>query len=609
MTNPAAASESLRKTSSLICLLVFGCLPMAARDLIRIPAQSYDGVDENTGIQVHIQIDSFLMPPTETTEQEFEVVTGSNPAIYRGTDLPVENVSWWDAIRYCNLRSIKEHLDPCYDLSTGKCDRTKNGYRLPTEAEWTLAAAEGAKSTNVHQFAALGSSNTKDVDALLQLVRKGPRPVAQYLPNRQGLYDMLGNVWEWCQDFFDSVIVYPRATNPDGPDSGIARVVRGGSFATSVSSWSKGYRSSLAPGERSRFTGFRVCRTDSVNVKSAATEANANWFKPYQEAPAGFEKSTGNLSPLLRTGTSRAASRKQWEEQVPALKQKWEKLLGSCPANLASPGLRVLHTNNGSGYRGTLAELQVEPDAWEDIYIMKPSRPAAHPLPVVIVPFYDVDPAVGSDMGGRRYTPPGVRSFALLAVQRGYIAVAIRWFGESYGESYAEAVANLAIRHPDCSGMGKWVSDARQLVNYLTTLPDVDPTRIAIMGHSLGGKMALYAGAFDSRIAVTVASEPGIGFSHSNYGDYWYFGHRLDAAPSGTDQHELLGMMAPRPFLLIGGDKFDGKDSWYYINAARPVYDLFGKPNNIGFLDHHQGHSPTPEAAWRAMEFLRHFLE
>jgi hypothetical protein len=121
--------------------------------------------------------------------------------------------------------------------------------------------------------------------------------------------------------------------------------------------------------------------------------------------------------------------------------------------------------------------------------------------------------------------------------------------------------------------------------------------------------MALYAAAFDSRIAVTVSSEPGIGFSHSNYDDYWYFGKRLAGAPPGTDQHELLGLIAPRPFLLIGGDKFDGADSWHYINAARQVYRLYGEPNAIGFLDHHQGHSPTPEAAFQAMEWLRHYLE
>ena len=75
-----------------------------------------------------------------------------------------------------------------------------------------------------------------------------------------------------------------------------------------------------------------------------------------------------------------------------------------------------------------------------------------------------------------------------------------------------------------------------------------------------------------------------------------------------TDQHELLGLIAPRPFLLIGGDVYDTAKSWYYINAARQVYNLYGKPLNIGYYNHHKGHPPTPEATWRAMEWLANFL-
>jgi acetyl esterase/lipase len=156
--------------------------------------------------------------------------------------------------------------------------------------------------------------------------------------------------------------------------------------------------------------------------------------------------------------------------------------------------------------------------------------------------------------------------------------------------------------------MGKWVSDAHALVNYLAKRPDVDSDRIGIIGHSLGGKMALYAAAMDERISVAVASELGMGFSQSNYDDYWYFGKRLAAAPPGTDQHELLGMLAPRPFLLIGGDQYDRENSWNYINSAKQVYALFDRANSIGYLNHHTGHTPTPDAVRAAMDWLKHFL-
>jgi dienelactone hydrolase len=586
------------------CILLCICFPLAARDMAHVPAQFYDAVDQRTGIKVHLRIDSFLISPTEVTEQEFESVMGFNPSRYPGANLPVENVSWWDAIRYCNRRSVREHLHPAYDLSTGRCDHNQDGYRLPTEAEWEAAAGENAK-VDLAKVAALGSSDTKDIAALMQLMARSPSTVATHQANRWGLYDMLGNVWEWCQDLFDPVVSFPDANNPHGPASGIARVIRGGSFASVTSSWSKGYRSSLAPETQSRFTGFRICRTVTPVCTSGCEPKKPNWGSVYEQAPTGLETSVGKLKPLVASSTTR----EQWTANAVKLKQKWSGLLGTCPAAIESPAVKVMRTVHDPSYTGTLAALEVEPHVWEDIFVMRPNEPSSHPRPAVIVPFYDVDPSAGVDLGGRRFSPPSVRSFALLAVQRGYVAVAVRWFGEGEGESYSEAVANLASRDPGCTGLGKWVSDAHTLVNYVAALADVDPQRIAIIGHSLGGKMALYAAAFDPRIAVTVSSEPGIGFSHSNYDDYWYFGKQLSGASTGTDQHELLGLIAPRPFLLIGGDKFDGADSWHYINAARAVYHLYDEPNAIGFLDHHQGHSPTPEAAFQAMEWLRHYLE
>jgi pimeloyl-ACP methyl ester carboxylesterase len=587
-------------------------LPAAfARDLVRIPARSSTVVDERTGIRTNIRIGEFLLSPTEITEDDYVAVMGTNPSAYKGGNLPVQNVSWWDAVHYCNARSIREGLEPCYDLSSGRCDRNRNGYRLPTEAEWLSAAGENdkANSENLTVSATIGSRDTKDLNALMEIVRRGPTSVAVHHPNRLGIYDMIGNVWEWCQDWFDSVVSYPSTDNPEGPAWGISRTLRGGSFASSTSTWAKGYRTSMEPDRRSRFTGFRVCRTASTFAPLPVSEPQASWFKPYNERPPELEHTEATLSPLLQSGNTRITSSTQWQARAAELRAKWHGLLGTCPAELQSPAFRPIRVFHEPEYTGTLGALQVEADSTEDVFVMVPNRPADKPRPVVIVPFYDVDASAGKDMGGRRYSPPGVRSLALLAVQQGWIAIAVRWFGESYGESYSEAVANLELRHPGCTGLGKWVSDAHEVINYLDNRPDVDSTRIAVIGHSLGGKMALYAAAFDERIGVAIASEPGIGFNQSNYDDYWYFGKQILKAPPGTNQHELLALIAPRPFLLIGGDQFDGKNSWRYIDAARQVYALYGADQRIGYLNHHQGHSPTPDAAWRAIEWIRHFIQ
>jgi formylglycine-generating enzyme required for sulfatase activity/predicted esterase len=575
--------------------------------LVEIPGTAYRVKDALTGVDVSVTVEPFLMSPTEVTQGEFELVIGSNPSFHRGADLPVESVSWWEAIRYCNLRSVGENFEPCYNLTSGACDLKKNGYRLPTDAEWSHAAGveSTTPSTNPNQSANLGSANTKSIALLVQdLETTGTKRVGSYPPNPYGLYDMLGNVWEWCTDYFNPVASPQASLDPAGALRGLARVVRGGSFMSTTSQWARGYRSSMEPEYKSRFTGFRVCRRAAGRAVVLPPGEESRWFEAYNRRPAGYETSLGNLSPLAAGAKSVA----EWQERRTVLEQKWLKLLGAPEVKPPAPVARLVETVHDQNYTGKLMYLEVEPDWWEKIFIMMPRSELARPVPAVIVPFYDVDIPAGRNLSGRTFSGIGVDSFAYLAVQKGYIAVAVRWFGESYGEGYSEAVANLKLRHPRSTGLGKWVWDAHRLLDYLVLQPQVDAGHIGIIGHSLGAKMALYAGALEPRISVVVANEGGIGLSFSNYEDYWYFGDTIQKVEKSTDQHELLGLVAPRPFLLIGGDQYDTAASWHYINAARQVYELYGKPLHIGCFNHHTGHTPSPESDWRAMEWLARFL-
>jgi hypothetical protein len=416
--------------------------------------------------------------------------------------------------------------------------------------------------------------------------------VGSYPPNESGLYDMAGNVWEWCSDWFNPVATPQRVANPAGPLRGLARVIRGGSFISTTSQWARGYRSQMEPDRKSRFTGFRVCRTAPDGHE--ALQPAASWFEPFNRVPAGFERTTGNLAPLPARDV---------------IERKWRNVLfGATQDQPQAPAVKLIESVREQNYSGKLMYLQVEPDWWEKIYVMMPEPAPRRPLPVVIVPYYDVDVPAGRNMGGNTFTPGGVRAFGYLAAQRGFIAVAIRWWGQSYGEGFAEAVGNLKRRHPDVTGMGKWVRDSRRLVDWLWTLPEVDRTRIGMIGHSLGAKMTLYAMAMDSRIAAGVFSEGGIGLGFSNYDDYWYLGEAVRLLEKGADQHELLALIAPRPFLLIGGDDADNDKSWYYVNAVRPIYEKNGTPQRIGNFNHRSGHSPTPEAVQLAMDWLERFL-
>jgi formylglycine-generating enzyme required for sulfatase activity len=580
--------------------------PATSGKLVEIPGVSYEVTDGLTSIPVTVTLGKFWIAPTELTQPEFEAVMGYNPSIHKGPNLPVENVTWWEAIRYCNLRSLRENLEPCYNLETGACDIEKNGYRLPTDAEWTHAADMPTKAADGSIAANLGSPDTKSVDRLMEDLKTATtKPVGSYPANRYGLYDMVGNVWEWTSDYFNPVRTVQASYNPSGAQRGLARIIRGGSFmSTTSSSWARGYHSSMDPDYKSRFTGFRICRTGEPKAALAPVHQDAKWFEPYHQSPAGYETATGDLSSLV-TGVRSLAD---WETRRQGIKAKWLNLLGKMEIDPPAPRTRLVESIEDQNYTGKLMYLQVEPDWWEKVLVMMPSTDIRRPRPVVIVPFYDVDTPAARDLSGREFMGAGVDSYAYAAVQKGYIAVSIRWCLEGYGESYGEAVANLKLRHPHSAGLGKWVWDAHRLIDYLYTLPEVDHERIGIIGHSLGGKMALYASAFDERITVVVSNEGGIGLSFSNYEDFWYFGDIIQKQDKATDQHELLGLIAPRPFLLLGGDAYDTAKSWHYINAARQVYELYQKPENIGYFNHHKGHMPTPEAVWRAMEWLAHFL-
>jgi dienelactone hydrolase len=178
------------------------------------------------------------------------------------------------------------------------------------------------------------------------------------------------------------------------------------------------------------------------------------------------------------------------------------------------------------------------------------------------------------------------------------IAVSVKWYGEADGEGYDEAVYNLAKRHPNVTPLGKWIFDSQRVIDYLTTRLDVDPTKIGMIGHSLGGKMALYAAAFDERIKATVSSEPGLSLKFSNYGDFWYLGKAIEKLPPTADQHDLIAYTSPRPFLLIAGESADGDKSIPYLSPNK----------NASFINHRTGHSPTEDSVQKAMEWLERHL-
>jgi len=217
----------------------------------------------------------FLIQITEVTQAQWQALMGNNPSNFMGdTNRPVEQVSWYDAVAYANALSVADGLPKAYNLSgcsgtpgarnyscsnvtlTASTPYATTGWRLPTEAEWEYAYRAGSSTAwyfgpdssllGTHAWFDGNSGNTT-------------HPVAQKQPNAWGLYDMAGNVLEWCWDWSGN---YPgTVTDPVGPTSSSGRVVRGGSWGGGASYARAADRDYSAPGGRNGALGFRLARS------------------------------------------------------------------------------------------------------------------------------------------------------------------------------------------------------------------------------------------------------------------------------------------------------------------------------------------------------------
>ncbi|MDQ1265617.1 MAG: hypothetical protein QG635_768 [Bacteroidota bacterium] len=212
----------------------------------------------------------YLMSVYEITQFQYKEIMGKNPSNFKEDNLPVEMVAWYDAIEFCNKLSEKEGLMPCYSGSEPNivCDWNANGYRLPTEAEWEYACKAG--TDNDFYNGNMTNSGCSPIDTTLNKIGWycgnsdiKTYEVGQKEPNAFGLYDMTGNVSEWCWDwysrnYYSSII----DINPTGPSKGSERVIRGGSWGSSAMYCRSAARGSYFTKNHSQIIGFRIVRSN-----------------------------------------------------------------------------------------------------------------------------------------------------------------------------------------------------------------------------------------------------------------------------------------------------------------------------------------------------------
>ena len=268
------ATRRLRLRIAMVLLLAFtGCTAANAPAPTDQPASRAPSVPEvfttKTGIEMvlipggefvmgdeggaddekpahRVRVSPFAMDRGEVTQASYEKLMGKNPAKFVGPDRPVERVRWSEAAQYCNMRSLREGLKPCYDPKTLACDFDADGYRLPTEAEWEYACRAGTAS----RWSFGDDPAQLDKHAWFKdNAAKTSHPVIQKNPNPWGLYDMHGNVAEWCHDYYgEGYDPSPAPTDPRGPASGQERVLRGGSWSSDRDACRSSARDKAAPG-------------------------------------------------------------------------------------------------------------------------------------------------------------------------------------------------------------------------------------------------------------------------------------------------------------------------------------------------------------------------
>jgi dienelactone hydrolase len=346
----------------------------------------------------------------------------------------------------------------------------------------------------------------------------------------------------------------------------------------------------------------------------AASGALPTDLAPYFSPPPEFRNvSDGRQSPLLRPDGSRITDPRDWPKQRAEIRRRWFELMGPWPELLAAPKLEKVRSEPRDNMQQHTIRIELAPGMMAHAILLVPSGSGR--FPAVVVPFYDPETSVG--LAGKP-----LRDFGYQLARRGFIALCI---GAPGGDARLPAIGNA-----NCQPLSFLAYIAANCHTALSQLPEVDATRIGIVGHSYGGKWAMFASCLYDKFACAAWSDPGIVFDEArtsvNYQEPWYLG--LDRATKrapglvsaknprtgayktmielGRDLHELHALMAPRPFLVSGGSE-DGVERWKSLHHAIEVNRLLGRHDRVGMTNRPK-HDPTVESNEVIYRFFEHEL-
>lgn len=344
----------------------------------------------------------------------------------------------------------------------------------------------------------------------------------------------------------------------------------------------------------------------SLGTTFVSAQSKKDWpattQKPYEKLPVPDL----GLQPVLKTRDGKhVTSKDQWPAARKEIHSAWMDRLGNPPAKPDSLDVKIEKTEQVDGYTRQLITFAAADGDRILAYLLIPGGLKPGEKRPAVVVFHQTTKHTLDE-------PVGLGTNASLAlavhlVKRGYVVLAPQCFIMKEGGPKAQADA-IAKRWPGWTGLGKMTFDAARCVDFLQSLPYVDGTRIGAIGHSLGAKEVLFALAFEPRLTVGVFNEGGIGLRMSNWTDAWYLTEKMKPFIPKMENHLVLALVAPRPFLILGGDSADGDASWPFVQAVLPLYKLLDAGDRIGMHNHKAKHTFPTEARRLAYQWLDHWL-
>lgn len=340
------------------------------------------------------------------------------------------------------------------------------------------------------------------------------------------------------------------------------------------------------------------------------------------EPPASFRGDLGAYrSPLKFDDGTSVKTPEDWQKRRAEILAAWQALMGYWPPLIAKPEIQYLEETKRDGMAQHKVTVEIAPNRQTVAgYLLVPEGDG--PFPAVLVVYYDAEAGVGL---GRE-----MRDFGYQLAKRGFVALSIGTPEFASLEAPYKPLWDVPAGQPPLQPLSALAYVAANCHTALANLPEVDPHRIGVVGHSYGGKWAMFASCLYEPFACAVWSDPGIVFDESrpniNYWEPWYLGWDPDVqrprgvitetsprtgpykemAETGRDLHELHALMAPRPFLVSGGAE-DPPKRWQALNHTVAVNQLLGCSNRVA-MTNRDTHSPTAESNAQIYDFFEYFL-